>query len=101
MMRIKWTERMTNERVLELVGETRQIWRTFEERRHKWIGHMYRHNEEMVSIIEGRRQGYQGRGRPRSSYIEQTVKYARCSTYAEMKRKTSNRTEWRANQSAD
>jgi hypothetical protein len=55
-MKIKWTERMTNERVLELVQEERQIWRMLTERRHKWIGYVYRHNNFMVSIIEGKRE---------------------------------------------
>ncbi|KAI5724481.1 hypothetical protein M8J77_003182 [Diaphorina citri] len=102
MNKIKWTERMSNERVLQLVGEKRQIWKTLEERRHKWIGHLYRHNEFLVSIIEVKRQGNQGRGRPRLSYINQIVEYSGCQSYTERKRKTSDRRAWRTtNQSQD
>lgn len=96
MCKIKWTERMSNERVLQLVGERRQMMSMLEDRRHKWIGHLYRHNEFMVSIIEGKRQGSQGRGRPRARYMDQIVKYSGCDTYTDMKRKTSNRIAWRA-----
>uniref|UniRef100_A0A8D8S526 Endonuclease-reverse transcriptase n=1 Tax=Cacopsylla melanoneura TaxID=428564 RepID=A0A8D8S526_9HEMI len=96
MMRIKWTERMTNERVLEMVQEERQIWKVLTERRHKWMGHVYRHNDFIVSIIEGKREGHQRRGRPRERYIQQIVKYSGSNTYPDMKRKTSDREAWRA-----
>uniref|UniRef100_A0A8D9A1I9 Uncharacterized protein n=1 Tax=Cacopsylla melanoneura TaxID=428564 RepID=A0A8D9A1I9_9HEMI len=77
---------MTNERVLELVQEERQIWKVLTERRHKWMGHVYRHNDFIVSIIEGKREGHQRRGRPRERYIQQIVKYSGSNTYPDMKR---------------
>lgn len=84
------------------IMKLRSKWDVLEERRHKWIGHLYRYNDFMVSIIEGRKQGDQGRGRPWLSYISQVVKYSGCKSYAEMKRKFLDRTSWRAtNQSTD
>lgn len=41
MMKIKWTDRVSNTRVLEMVNEKRQIWNVLQERRHKCIGHNY------------------------------------------------------------
>lgn len=100
--KIKWTEKMSNERVLERVKESRQIWKMLVDRRHRWIGHLFRHNEFLVDIVEGRRDGRQGRGRPRLAFMEQVVKASGCNSYREMKEKTSNRDEWRAaNQSQD
>ncbi|KAI5747401.1 hypothetical protein M8J77_014177 [Diaphorina citri] len=62
------SEPVSNERVLEMVGERRMIWKALQQRRHKWIGHIYRHNQFLVDIIEGRREGGQRRGRPRMKY---------------------------------
>jgi hypothetical protein len=54
------------------------------------------------SIIEGKRQGNQGRGQPQLNYINQIVEYSGCQSYTEMKRKTSDRRTWRTtNQSQD
>jgi hypothetical protein len=63
---------------------------------------VYQHNDFIISIIEGKREGQQGRGRPRARYIDQVVKYSGSCSYPETKRKTSDREEWRAiNQSQD
>uniref|UniRef100_A0A8D8SS06 Reverse transcriptase n=1 Tax=Cacopsylla melanoneura TaxID=428564 RepID=A0A8D8SS06_9HEMI len=67
--KVRWTERISNERVLEMVNEVRQIWKVVQQRRHKWMGHVYRHNDFVVNIIEGRRAGAQGRGIPRMAFI--------------------------------
>jgi hypothetical protein len=40
MMKIKWTDRTTNEEVLKRVGVDRKIMNTLRTRRGKFIGHM-------------------------------------------------------------
>ncbi|KAI5734193.1 hypothetical protein M8J77_003666 [Diaphorina citri] len=67
MKKVKWTEKMSKECVLELIGKSWQKLKMLVERRQKWIGHLYRHNEDLIQIIEGSR----GRGGSRLTYIEQ------------------------------
>uniref|UniRef100_A0A8D9E4A2 Endonuclease-reverse transcriptase n=1 Tax=Cacopsylla melanoneura TaxID=428564 RepID=A0A8D9E4A2_9HEMI len=91
MKNIKWTERIRNVRVMELVGKSRQTWKTLEETRHKLMRETrhkrVRHNEFLVDIIEGRMDGNRGKRRPRLAFIDQVLKYSGCRSYAEMKEK--------------
>lgn len=66
-------------------------------RRNEWVGHI------LGLIIEGRVEGSNCRVRRRLKYIQQTVKDQEYYSYVKMKRKASNREEWRvvANQSQD
>ncbi|KAI5715210.1 hypothetical protein M8J77_012197 [Diaphorina citri] len=60
-------------------------------------------SEVLFNIIEGRKEGRQGRGRPRMSFMEQIMEYAGTYSYSELKRLTQDREAWRkvANQSLD
>jgi hypothetical protein len=77
MKKVKWTEKMSKECVLELIGKSWQKLKMLVERRQKWIGHLYRHNEDLIQIIEGSR----GRGGSRLTYIEQVVRVSRSRNY--------------------
>ena len=62
MLKIKWTDRITNDEVFQKVKEERLLLKIFKNRRHSWIGHTIRHNEFVVSILEGAISGKKGRG---------------------------------------
>ncbi|KAJ4441930.1 hypothetical protein ANN_11793 [Periplaneta americana] len=56
MVRVKWTDRIRNEAVLERVGEERMILKLIKKRKRNWLGHWLRRNcllkdalEEMVA----------------------------------------------------
>ena len=49
-----WTERVSNDEVLRIVGEERTLIKTCKERQKKWIGHILRHDGLLKDVIEGR-----------------------------------------------
>jgi hypothetical protein len=53
MLKIKWTERITNEEVLRRVGEKRNIMNTVRRRRGRYIGYILRHSSLLKTVLEG------------------------------------------------
>ncbi|KAL4149828.1 hypothetical protein QTP88_003684 [Uroleucon formosanum] len=96
MLRVSWVERRTNENVLNEINETWKILSTIKERRCNMIGHVLRHEEELLYIIiEGKMNGKRDRGRPRTSCIKKMISDAGLANYKELKRLAENRDEWR------
>lgn len=73
MLRVSiWTERRTNENVLNEINYTRKILSTAQGRGWNMIGHVLRPEEELL-IIEEKMNGKRDRGRPRTSYIKRMI----------------------------
>ena len=53
MLKIKWTERITNGEVFRRKKEERLLLKILKNRHHLWIGHTVGHNEFVVNILEG------------------------------------------------
>ena len=63
MLKIKWTDRITNDEVFQMVKEDTLILKIKKNRRHSWIGHTIWCNEFVVNILEEAicRKGAMGR----------------------------------------
>ena len=98
MMKVPWTARLTNEEVLIMVGESRQLMQMVRCRQFKFFGHTMRRggveNLALTGMIEGRR----GRGRPREKYLDGLVKVTngRVTNAVQLIRATSDRQEWKS-----
>lgn len=62
---IKWSDRVTNEEVLQRVGEVRRLGETIKLRTKRWIGNILRHDGQLKDVLEGRMNGKRPRGRKR------------------------------------
>ena len=76
-MKIPWTARRTNETVLEMVGEKRELLKTIRERQLRFFGHVMRRDGLENIIITGMVEGTRGRGRPREKYVDGLAKLVR------------------------
>ena len=96
MMKIKWIDRVSNEKVLRRVEEKRSLLKTLKRRRDILIGHITRRDALMKTIIEGQIDGKRGKGRSRMCYIEQIIKDIKEKNCVNMKRLADRTAEWRA-----
>ena len=103
MLKIRWEDHVTNETVLQKMGESRNIWKLLARRRDRLVGHVLRHPGILGLMMEGLVEGSNGRGRPRLQYLRQIAEDVGCDTYEGIKRLSQRRGEWRAasNQSRD
>lgn len=90
LMKVKWTDRRTNEWVLQQIGEKEQLIKIIQERKWKWIGHILRHDSLMREVMEGQLEGRRGRGRRRLGMLSD----GGC-TFEDMKRRAEDRRRWR------
>ena len=91
MGKISWTERVSNDEVLRIVGEERMLIKTCKERQKKWIGHILRHDGLLKDVIEGRLEGKRPRGRKRIMMLD-SIKGR--EPYQRMKERAQDRQGW-------
>ena len=63
MEKIKWSEKVTNEQVLDRIGEKRTLLNNILRRKANWIGHILRRNCFLDDAIEGQMTEVKGVGR--------------------------------------
>jgi len=69
MLKMKWTDRITNDEVFQRVKEERVLLKILNSRCHSWIGHIIRHNEFVVNIVEGAISGKKGHGKTSTTIL--------------------------------
>ena len=74
-MRISWTEKKSNEEVMEMAGYKRSLLRTIRKRQIQFFGHINRADGIEKQILCGKICGTKSRGRQRTKYTDSLNSY--------------------------
>ena len=74
-MRISWTEKKSNEEVMEMAGYKRSLLKTIRKRQLHFLGHISRADGLEKRILSGKICRTKGRGRKRAKYTDSLNKF--------------------------
>ena len=92
MLKISWTEKVTNEEVLICVNEARSILKTIWYRKHRWLGHVLRHDNLLHHIVEGKVLDKTTWGRKKMHLLHDMMEGR---DYRQLTDSVSDRSRWR------
>ena len=93
LLRISWTERMSNDRVLTLAGVRRELIQLIQKQKLRYFGHLIRHDSLQRDLLEGMVEGKRGRGRPRALWSKNVEGWLEMQFF-ECKRKAESRKDY-------
>ena len=74
MLKISWTERVSNEIVLQRAGARREMVKKIRQRQLRFLGHVMRLEQLESVCVTGKVEGRRGRGRPRMKLVDSLAK---------------------------
>ena len=97
MLKISWTDRVSNDVVLHRAGTKREIMKFIRQRQLRFLGHVMRSQQLENVCMTGRIEGQRGRGRPRVKLVDSLAKVVGGGvTPAQLLRMTETRSDWRS-----
>ena len=94
MLKISWTEKKTNEEVLEMANSDREILGNIKSRQLRFVGHILRSSGIEEKIIEGKIERKKRRGRPRRNYMDDIKKNVGEDNIRRLKNIAEDRSLW-------
>ena len=98
MLRISWTERKSNDAVLDDAGIKRSLIKTIRKRQLQFLGHLNRNKSLEHLVLTGKIEGKRSPGRQRTKYLNSLNKWATKNELDNNRflRLSEDRDEWRA-----
>ena len=98
IMRISWTEKMSNEEVMSKSGYTRTLLKTIRKRQLEFFGHINRTDGLEKQLLCGKISGKRSIGRQRTKYTDSLNNFTtkKQSPINDLIRRTDNREEWKS-----
>ena len=94
VLKISWTEKITNEEVLRRMGTGIEIVRQFKTRKLQYLGHLIRHNISQIQLIAGKIEGRRSRGRPKNTRTTDITTTNGMKYYYQLNRAAEDRKRW-------
>ena len=98
ILKISWTEKKTNEEVMDMSGYKRSLLRHIRKRQLDFFGHIIRADGLEKQLPCGKICGVKSRGRQRTKYTDSLNKFVtkKQSTIQDLIRRADNRDEWKS-----
>jgi len=95
MLKIPWTDHVSNEQVLEMAGNERTLMKRIRTGQAKFLGHVMRKGGLEHLAVTGKIEGNRGQGRRRQTY---TVALSKCLGVESIQllRSTQNRSQYKS-----
>ena len=95
VLRIKWTDKRTNNSILEELSVERELLREINKRRLKYLGHANRNKNTslMTTVLQGKIEAKRRPGRPPTTYIENIKKICHLNIQ-EVVQRSQDRKAW-------
>ena len=96
MLRISWTEKITNEEVLRKINIKKRLFNIIQTKKLQYFGHIIRQSGDPLhrTVLDGKVNGSRGRGRPRTKWSTNITKWTGLA-YHQTVRAAQHRQEWR------
>ena len=97
ILRISWTERVSNEDVLRRADVEKKLIKLVRKRQLSFLGHIYRKDDLERAVLTGKIEGKRDRGRQRLTYLESLNTWVNkgATTKSEFLRVADRREDWR------